>query len=304
MPDLPSLFAVKAFVLASQYQSFTKTAEVMFLTQGAVSRQIKQLEAQLDVQLFVREHHLVRLTGAGKKLLPYFQEALERVNEGMALLRDEEKSCGHLWLNIAPTFSTRWLVPRLSSFFKQHPGIKLTVTTDYDPDEAYHERADCQVRFGTKPLGFTRSELLFREENVLVGLPELREQAADMHTLLQSNTLLHILGGYNRLEVWEQWFRLTGMQAGSFSEGLSFSTMDQVINAVLNGVGVALLDKNMIEKEIRSGKLAELSPVTAHGPYGYWLDSRAREDKAHVLRVFRTWLLTESRLAREAAMAE
>lgn len=293
MLQLPSLLSLKAFIIVSQYSSFTKAAEVLHVTQGAVSRQIKQLEESLGVPLFIRDHHSLRLTADGRKLLPYFTQALEKIFEGVSTIEAGDKvPASHLSLNVAPSFSTRWLVPRLVSFCHKYPKIDFTITTEYSPDGNFLETVDCQVRFGLGPLSGFKSLLLFEERNVLVGRPELQSQTLNLPRLLSTNVLLHILNGHRRLDVWEHWLALTGLESQvDPSGGIEFSTQDQVINAAIAGVGIALLDKFMIQKELDASVLAVLSPLVSSGPYGYWFDVRPEKSKDPQVMAFSEWLL-------------
>ena len=290
MNQLPALFAIKTFILASKYLSFTKTAEMLHMTQGAVSKQVKQLEDMLGATLFVREYHTLKLTVEGRRVLPYFTQALEKIHEGMSTVGDFSQAGTHLCINVAPTFSSRWLVPRLHSFCALHPDINLTIRTDYSPEELVYGHAHCSIRFGTDAAPGAESLLLFREQNVLVGLPAFLAESKNLARFVSTHTLLHILNGERRLDVWEHWVALSGMSAHlDPSGGMEFSTMDQVISAALTGVGIALLDKSMIQKELGAGTLVMLSPVVSHGPYGYWFDNNRMNSPD--IAAFKNWLM-------------
>ena len=296
MFQLPSLLCVKAFVIVSQYLSFTKAAEVLHVTQGAVSRQIKQLEDSLGVALFIRDHHSLRLTAEGKKLLPYFTQSLEKIIEGISMLQNGDREvASHLALNLPPSFSIRWLAPRLISFCQQYPDTDLTIMTEYSPEGGFYDFADAQVRFGTEALSGFHSMLLFKERNVLVGNARFREQASNIPRLLSTNALLHILNGKRRLDTWEHWLALTGLTSQvDPSGGLEFSTQDQAITAAVSGIGLALLDRFLIRKELEAGELVVLSSACSIGPYGYWLDIRPEKAADERIRNFCRWILEQA----------
>ncbi len=140
-------------------------------------------------------------------------------------------------------------------------------------NQSSHENlaeVDCHIRFGLAPASHCASELLVMERHIAVASPELFEdgEAPDLRRF----PLLHILHDGKRLKVWENCLAAMGRDDIDAQQGLEFSTLDQVINTALAGGGLAVIDRQMIERELANGSLLPITPVEVIGPYGYWLD--------------------------------
>lgn len=290
MKRLPSLNALKAFAVAAQEGSFTLAGEVLHVTQGAISRQIKQLEAEMGVPLFVRNHQKVELTAAGLDL----STTLNRLFDEMEVA--VERAAGQtrrqmLKLNAPPTFATRWLAPRLTDFRKQFPHIDLSITTDRVQSVREARSLDCLITFGQDAWTQAACDPVMQERHIMVSSPKLWANGAPP-PLLQS-TLLHVLDGDQRIPVWEQWIATHGPRELDARPGLNFSTLDQAINAAIAGAGVALVDAAMIVREVNSGELLRHNTLEVAGPNGYWFVVPTRQ-AAVPERVsdFSGWLLS------------
>jgi len=288
MRALPSLTALRVFEAAGKYLSFTQAANSLHVTQGAVSRQIKQLEDYLGVPLFVRKHHKLELTYAGKQLLPKIETSFNLMEVAIQELRDPNQR-QKLSILVPPTYGTRWLTARLADFHHHFPELELSIH-NFEGD---HTLFDCRIRFGRTAIPNHYSELLMLEQHVAVCAPGMQEKAQRLE--MEERSLLHILHAGNRLPVWEDWLQEAGMTGRvDPARGIEFSTLDQVINAAANGVGFAIIDRHMIRGELAAGTLVQFSDVEVAGPYGYWLDvSGERQGLAKVIR-FMEWLRASS----------
>ena len=283
MRTLPSLTALRVFEETGKHLSFTKAAQELHVTQGAVSRQVKQLEDYLGTALFVRHHHRLELTDAGRQLLPQLAQSFNLMENALQQLRDPNQR-QKLNILVPPTFSTRWLVPRLADFRKRYPELTLSVKDSQSEEGSY----DCVIRFGRTAQPRCYSELLMLERHVAVCSPQLLADNGEVDLTQQS--LLHILHKGRPLDVWPAWLRAAAIEGVDPTQGMEFSTLDQVINAAVAGAGLAIIDKTMIAKELEAGALVTFSDVTVDGPFGYWLDvSRDRQGLAKVMR-FTEWL--------------
>jgi LysR family transcriptional regulator, glycine cleavage system transcriptional activator len=295
MRRLPSLSALRSFEEASRTLSFTKAAQNLHVTQGAISRQIRLLEDYLGTPLFMRHHHRLEITPAGKRLLPTLQAAFDSIAHTLDTIRSDPSN-SLLSINAAPTLATRWLTPRLRDFQARHPDLRISVTNEYGPLHGTERNEDCQIRFGMEPLPGGQSTLLMRERHVLVGSARQFEgPAADeaaLRALLAAHPWLYILDIDRRLLVWEAWLEAAGFDVAMAPAGeLEFSTLDQVIHAAVAGLGIAVADHHMIEQELANGTLVQLSPVEVTGPSGYWLDVRPEVQETLRVRNFSGWLV-------------
>lgn len=289
MRSLPPLTALRVFETAGKHLSFTQAAKDLHVTQGAVSRQIKQLEEYLGVPVFIRLHHKLELTDAGRQLLPKLEQSFNLMEVAVQELRDPNQR-QKLSIFAPPTYATRWLAPRLADFNKRFSELKLSI----QDQESEHALFDCSIRFGRTAKPNHYSELLMLEQHIAICAPELVEKAQQLET--EERCLLHILHDRKRLPVWGNWLQEAGMaELVDVSRGMEFSTLDQVINAAVSGAGFAIIDKYMISQELKSQALVQFSDVEVAGPYGYWLDvSSERQGLAKVIR-FTEWLRQSSR---------
>ncbi|HCN44374.1 MAG TPA: LysR family transcriptional regulator, partial [Pseudomonas sp.] len=267
MRQLPPLNMLRVFEEVARHRSFSQAALELNVTQGAVSRQIKQLEDHLGVALFVRTHLGLTLTEAGAALSPQLAAAFDQIDRALQSVRVPNLR-QRLRILAPPTWGTRWLSPHLRDFCRRYPDISLSVS-----NQASHEHLaeiDCRIRFGLGPAEHWHSELLVMERHVAVASAELfvDRQAPD----LRQHPLLHILHDGKRLKVWENWLAAVGRDDVETAGGLEFSTLDQVIHTALAGGGLAVIDRQMIERELREGSLLPIAGVEVLGPYGYWLD--------------------------------
>ena len=268
MKRLPPLNALKAFAVAARLGSFTQAGEALHVTQGAISRQVKQLETALGVPLFVRVHQAVELTPTGQALAQTLQRLFAEMEVAVNLAAGRQRQ-QMLTVNVPPTFATRWLAPRLSDFRAAHPHIDLSITTDRIAALREARGVDCLIVFDRQAWPGTVCEPLLRERHIMVSSPTLWQ--GGQPPALPGATMLHVLDGGQRLPVWEQWFAQHGPHTLDARPGLNFSTLDQAINAAIAGAGVVVVDEAMVVRELRSGELLRHSDLHVEGPCGYWL---------------------------------
>ncbi|MCP1625492.1 LysR substrate-binding domain-containing protein [Pseudomonas nitroreducens] len=288
MRNLPPLTMLRVFEEVARHRSFNRAADALNVTQGAVSRQIKQLEEYLGISLFLRTPRGLTLTEAGSSLAPHLGEAFDQMERALQSVRVPNlRQC--LRILAPPTWGTRWLSPRLRSFLKRYPDISLSITNQQGDDSA--GELDCRIRFGLEQAAHCHSELLVMERHIAVASPELFE--GEQPPELGAYPLLHILHEGKRLRVWENWLEAVGRSDIDAASGIEFSTLDQVIHTALAGGGLAVIDRQMIERELDNGSLLPITPVEVLGPYGYWLDIAS--DKLGLSKVerFQHWLNAE-----------
>ncbi|UZE14364.1 LysR substrate-binding domain-containing protein [Pseudomonas sp. B21-053] len=285
MRQLPSLNMLRVFEEVARHRSFSQAAQGLNVTQGAVSRQIKQLEDYLGVALFIRTPQGLSLTETGLALSPHLSDAFDHIERALQAVRVPNLR-QRLRIVAPPTWATRWLSAHLRAFCQRYPDISLSVTHQTGHDNL--AEIDCHIRFGLEADSHCSSQLLVMERHMAVASPELfiNGQPPD----LRQFPLLHILHDGRRLKVWENWLAAMGRDDIDAGQGLEFSTLDQVIHTALAGGGLAVIDRQMIEKELANGSLLPITPVEVIGPYGYWLDVANDKLGLSKVRLFTEWL--------------
>lgn len=282
MPVSPSLTSLRAFATVGQCLSFTEGANRLGVTQSAVSRQIRQLESALDITLFRRIGNSVELTEIGAVLYERLSGAFNQIEEAVLEARATVPR-QKLTLLVPPTFASLWLSHRLASFRERFPDLDLSLHVN--PDD--NVRFDCEIRFGLDPHPRQSSTRLMVEQHIAVCAPDLW---ADPERL-RNSCLLYVLDRAYRLPTWDNWLASTQHDPSDLPENaMEFATLNMVTQAAINGAGLAVIDRNMIEAELASGTLIQIDPVVVSGPYGYWLDiSSERQAHSRVVH-FARWL--------------
>ncbi len=287
MRKLPSLSMLRVFEETCRTLSFSKAAQALCITQSAASRQIKQLEEFLGKLLFVRSHSGLALTQEAMLLLPVVRQSLDILEEGVCHVQ-LRNPLQHLRLQVAPTFATRWLAPRLVALRQRNSQLQIALISE--TRQKYCD-FDCAIRFGSRTECEGRGEWLCHEKLLLVASPLLM---IDGHfPPLAAQPQLHILNGDLRLDNWPRWLAAVGENESVLSGGLEFSTEDQVINACVTGAGYAVLDRMMIRNELRGGLLVPLAELELQSGNGYWLEIPQGKRDLPRVGYFRDWLQAE-----------
>lgn len=287
---LPSTALLAAFEAAARAGSVTLAARELSLTQSAVSRQIKLLEEQLEVELFVRERQTIRLTAAGEAYSREIRDALRKISTASFNLRGNPRG-GTLNLAILPTFGTRWLAPRLPKFLAQNPGVTINLATRLSYFDFRTEALDAAIHFGPRDWPGAEMALLRSEEVVPSCSPELKKQlrfraAGD----IKKASLLSIS---TRPDAWDQWF-LAQNVPGATGQTMYFDQFATVAQAAMVGVGVALLPTFLIQDELAGGRLVRALNLPMESKERYYLVWPPERSTYPPLIVFRDWLLAET----------
>ncbi|AWK88801.1 LysR family transcriptional regulator [Azospirillum thermophilum] len=287
---LPSLPLLSAFEAAARTGSITAAARELSLTQSAVSRQIKALEEQLEVQLFHRERQTIRLTPGGDTYAREIRDALRKITSASLNLRANPYG-GTLTLAILPTFGNRWLAPRLPKFLAANPGITINLLTRITRFDFRLEPVDAAIHFGTADWPGADVAFLRPETVVPACSPELRDRFAFREPAdIRKAPLLHLT---SRPDAWERWLETYGVAANAV-HGMLFDQFATVAQAAISGLGVALLPLFLFEEELASGRLVpalDLPTASSASYYLVWPTDRATHPP---LIAFRDWLLEET----------
>ncbi len=292
---IPALNALKAFEIAGSTGSFTRAAEQLNVTQSAVSRQVRQLEEQIGEELLIRRHHHLELTRAGRKLLDALNQSFDRIE--LAVRAIQQKShLNRLRVNAPPTFTSRWLLPRLGRLREQHPELELSITTRLQDSLAETGTLDCAIRFGNGEWEQLGATLLMQERHIAVCSPGLlasvqgNGEAPDLERM----TLLHVLASEERrYQTWQHWLDAAGIRGVDTRGGYEFDLLDLAIRAALDGLGITIADWHMVTRELAAGQLTQVLNVHVEGHQSYWLVTRPEQAESAALRTFQTWLQQE-----------
>ncbi|KAA0969350.1 LysR family transcriptional regulator [Aureimonas fodinaquatilis] len=280
---LPSTGLLIAFEAAARTASFTAAARELNLTQSAVSRQIKALEEQIGVALFVRERQTVRLTDGGEAYARDIREALRRISAASLHLRANPAG-GTLNLGCLPTLAARWLVPKLPLFRQAFPHVMLNLATRMTEFDFQRDTVDAAIRNG-QPVTGNPHRTLMVEMVAPLAAPDLASPDAKPQDLLRK-PLLHMV---SRPDAWERWFLAKGVEPDMLT-GMLLDDFASVAEAAKAGMGVALLPLFMFKTELASGALVQLCGHALVEGATYHLAWPSERDQHPPLLAFRQWL--------------
>ncbi len=272
---LPTLASLQAFVAAASLGSLSKAAGHLCRTQGAVSRQIQQVEAHYGCALFVRHSAGLTLTLEGERLLDVALRVLAELSD-YARKRTEDVSI--VGLRLPSTFAVRWLLPRMGQLERAMPGIELSISTssDDDPDFARND-IDAMIVRGTGPWSGIEAVELFPETLTPMCAPAV---AASIRSIddLKSAVLLH--AGSSRAE-WRCWLDAAGGAGIDVRKGLTFDTLELALAAAADGHGIAIGDPRLARERLREGTLVAPFDEIARNGASYFLvyPSRRRDER-------------------------
>ena len=288
---LPPLNALNAFEAAARHESFTRAAEELCVTQGAVSHQVKALEAELGLKLFNRERQRLAITQAGRAYLAVVRDAFDRIADGTERVL-QRQSAGALTVSTSPNFAAKWLVHRLARFGEAHPEIDLRIGASMHHIDFAREDIDLAVRHGdgTAP-GLHVSRLCAEElfpvcsPALLRGLDPLRKPSD-----LGRFTLLHS----GDRTGWSQWLDFAGIQGVDASRGPVISQASMSIDAAVDGQGVALARTALAAWDLISGRLVRPFGPAMPVAFAYWVVCPKTTTRLPKIVAFNEWLQAEA----------
>jgi LysR family glycine cleavage system transcriptional activator len=293
---LPPLNALRTFEAAARHLSFTKAAAELFVTQAAVSHQIKALEDHLGMPLFRRFNRALMLTDEGQALLPFVRDAFDQLADGVRRLRQGQSS-GVLTISVLPSLASTWLIPRLRDFQIRHPEIEVHMTATERLVDFAREPVDAGLRYGLGHWPGLRSERLLSAEIIPVCSPALLEGPHPLRTPddLVHHQLLHVL---NAPDDWRMWLTAAGVRGVDPDRGLKFDHTSLAIQAALNGLGVAMGPGPLVDGDLAAGRLVEPFDLELPSNSAYYFV--APETTADQLKItaFRDWLREQAAAAR------
>jgi LysR family glycine cleavage system transcriptional activator len=285
---LPSMSALRAFESAARHQSFSKAAMELHLTQGAVSRQVRQIEDSLGSALFERVNQRVFLTEVGRSYLKDVQRVLGSLAAATHRVMATAGRGGVLDLAVLPTFATRWLMPRLPDFLARHPDATLNFSVRVAPFDFATEPFDAAIHHGEPTWPGAICEPLCEESVVPVAAPALSAALADGGPgALAEARLLH---QSTRPNAWRDWFARDGLEPASVYAGFRFDQFAMIAGAASAGLGVALVPRFLVEEELRIGALVVIDDRPLSSGTGYWFAYPEEKAGSALVRAFGRWL--------------
>lgn len=292
---IPPLNPLRAFEVAARHLSFTRAAEELFVTPSAVSHQIKTLEESLGIALFTRDAKALSLTAAGKAYLPGVQQAFKQLAHATHQLQTHGMPA--LKINIPPTFAVKWLIPRMDRFMKAHPEIDLKVSTSNHTVDFSREDFDLSVRYGRGHYPGLHSELCLPVEVFPVCSPALMrgEHPLLVPADLKHHTLLHDDSTYTDVSNpnWAMWLEHAGVTGIDATRGPSFWPSHLVINAAIDGLGVALAKKNWVVKDLADGLLVRPFDISLPVEFSYFIVYPQERVEDRRIAAFVDWVRQE-----------
>lgn len=283
------LTALRSFEAAGRLESFTLAAEELFVSQAAISRQVRELEALLGTALFTRHHRKVRLSIAGARLLETLASAFDTIDARLEELR-ASKPVTLITVNAEPCFAGCWLVPHLTDFQALHPQIDVSVESDSRLIEFRGDAAELAIRYSTTVNAWPRAQARHLCDITMVPAvsPEMAGNGTTFKTPadLLAYTLLH----EETRDVWARWFAAAGLTPGAeVMRGPIFADGSLTLQAAMRGHGVALVDTALTRDDLKAGRIVQ--PFDVSIPHGaYFLVARDFDQLSPEASALATWI--------------
>jgi DNA-binding transcriptional LysR family regulator len=292
----PSLNAIRAFEAAARHESFAKAAQELSVSPSAVSQQVSQLEADLGIRLFERVKQRLRLTGPGHTYQNSLSSALDRIEKATTDLVSN-KGVQQLRVGSLPSLASYWLIPRLPSFIRQHPTIKLHIVT-LEADFAALDRSpnlqggriDVGLFYGDGHWDGLKSEKFMTEHLVPVASPKLVEEfQVDGLDADEAIKHLPLMQHSTRPSSWQEWFQARN-QASRLPDGPSFEHFHMLVDAAKTGIGVALVPLSFVSSELKHNRLVRLGRHEVKSTRAYYVVSNPLQSLSSSRTLFTRWL--------------
>ena len=288
---IPSTAALISFEAAARHESFTRAAEELSLTQGAICRQIASLEDFLSVELFRRSRRGVKLTEAGLSYSRRVATQLDAVERDTLSVMGQQ-GANVIELAVVPTFGTQWLLPRLKDFQLKHPEVTVNLTNRTRPFLFADTEFDAAIYFGDADWSGTESHRLMGENPMPVCSPSLLGD----HTQLTAQAIaeLPLLQQTTRPYAWRQWFNSQQLNIPRDMTGPRYELFSMLAQAAMHDMGVALIPPFLIQRELAEKRLMVANPQALSSIKAYYLMIPERKVESASLKAFRDWLVNQA----------
>ena len=291
---LPSLNGLRAFEAAARHLSFTQAASELNVTQTAISHQIRRLEEELGIRLFIRKNRALALTPKARDYLPGVRAAFNDLRLATdQLLRKEDDHV--LTVSTLASLAAKWLLPRLTAFQEAHPGIDVRITTSTALVDFRGGDVDAAIRYGRGNWPGLRADWLMADEVFPVCSPGLLNGKRPLKCPedLREHVLLHTTNNYDD---WRQWLTAAGLPSDiSKQPGITFDLILMTVQAAIDGIGVAMGRTSYVQDDIAKGRLVVPFKIALPADAGFYLVSPEGAPDTPKLRAFRQWLIASAK---------
>jgi LysR family transcriptional regulator, glycine cleavage system transcriptional activator len=301
---LPPLNALRAFEAAARHLNFSRAADELSVTPGAVSQQIQNLEDYVGVALFKRTPKGLLLTDPAQIALPSLREAFDRLAEAASMLTAAVDG-RRLTVTVPPSFASKWLLPRLGDFETRHPEVDVWVSADNEINDFASGEVDLAIRYGSGRYAGLETVRLLQETVLPVASPSLLEnQALTQPADLAGHTLLH--DGSPDADPscpdWTMWLAARGVRGVDGARGPRFNQSSLVIEAAVGGRGVALAKRTLAQADLDAGRLIAPLQIATAVDFAYYLVHPKTKGRLPQVKAFIAWIGAQAG-AHEAALA-
>jgi LysR family glycine cleavage system transcriptional activator len=285
---LPNLAALRAFEAAARHQNFSRAGEELHVTHGAISHQVRSLEEELGISLFIRHGKRITVTPEGEHFAATLRKALGDIVAAADALRVEGRQ-KRLTVTALPSFAARWLSPRLGRFIELHPDLEVMLQSSNHLTDFVRESVDVGIRFGRGNYPGLVVEKVMDDYYYPVASPRFNHgKLPRTPQKLAQSTLLRCEG-----EPWTPWFRAAGVDCPEPTGGLVFQDSSMLVRAAAEGHGIALARHAIVVTELASGELVRLSDIAAPCPESYYFVCPLAAMQKPQVQAFREWLFDE-----------
>jgi len=287
---LPPLNTIAAFEASARLMSFTRAAEELHLSQGAVSRQIQVLEERMGVALFNRRHKEIQLTRAGLIFQQAIAQSLNSIRRAVTVIEALDTST--VTIAASNAMASFWLMPAIIDFRTQHPDIDIRVLASNIPVDPWKDPVDLAIRYGDGQWPNVTKVKLFDEEIFPVCSPKyLENHRIDSIQDLPKTELIELEADISAFNSWNTWFEMAGMQPGQLHKSLTLSNYDLVYRAACSGKGVALAWSYGIPHESRETLLVKPLGNSVKTGLSEYIIHTENEELSVPARIFLDWLI-------------
>ena len=284
----PPLSSLRPFEAAARLESFSRAADELHLTHGAVSHQVRALEEHLDAALFLRHGKRVSLTQAGRAFADSVRKALAEIARAADALHSG-RMANQLTISVMPSFASRWLMPRLIGFIEKHPDIVVSVSSTNAFANFASGEVDVAIRFGQGPWPGLACEKILDDEYFPVASPKL---ARGKLPKAPKDILAHRVIREDR-DYWLEWFAAAGVDIEGDIEGPTFTDATHSIAAATRGEGIALARPSLLGDDLERGTLKRLFRVAVKLRESYWIVCPRELVETPKVKAFRDWVKAE-----------
>ncbi|MGS0896507.1 transcriptional regulator GcvA [Burkholderia stagnalis] len=287
--QLPALNAIRAFEAAARHENFSRAADELFVTHGAVSHQVRALEEELGVLLFTRNGKRLCLTDAGMRYAQQVRSALMVLADATRQVRASDRD-RRLVISMLSSFAARFVTPRIGTFIERHPEIDIELQSTNSLTDFARDDVDLVIRFGGGHYPGLHVEPLFDEVFFPACSPtlnggQLPQTPADLvrYNLLRSDD-----------ELWRPWFDAAGLDTLTEPKrGILYQDSSNLLQAAIDGQGIALVRRSLAVHEVLQGRIVRLFDIDGPSPWHYYFVCPPPLLNTPRVQAFRAWLLEE-----------